>query len=247
MKKMVCSLLVMAMSVSAWAALYETSFEVSEGWAMGSLGVNPTQQPAGGTWTNNAIAQVQTFFPRTGENSVYFNSSALGNHIAYFTPDTAYTGSTVTVTYYAYLPDGFPTDSAGAGAVNHQLRLKTDATELKLQMDNFSSRNRSYISAGLGSGGSIGLQNYVWLENDWTEVSFTLDFDNDTYTYSIDSNVIANQVIGHDISQLEQISIWHRDIYGDNFTIYMDDFAITPEPATFAVLGLGGLMIRRKK
>ncbi len=225
---------------------YRTGFESEEGWATGSLGVNPAQQPAGGSWDNTGVAQVQDFNPHTGDYSVYFNSANIGNHTAHFTPNQPYTDfSTLTISYYAYFPaypepDG---DNTVSMSNNHRLELVTDATTLRLQFDNFDTagnpgRQRAYIQDGLGAGGENGLMNQVWESGEWMHISFTLDFVNNTYSYRVDSptqglNVISDQDIGHDISQLEGVNLIHRDVRDDtvdgprDLTMFIDDFSVT--------------------
>ena len=220
--------------------LYSTGFEVDEGWSTGSLGVNPEQQPPGGAWDNTGIAQVQNFLPRTGDYSVYFNSENVGNHTAVFTPTNVYSGySAVTVSYYIYLP-AYPNadgDTQVSNDNNHRLELVTDATTLRLQMDNFDTagnpgRRRSYISSGLGAGGENGLMEQVWAAGEWTHVQFTLNFDSNTYSYFVASpsqgfHAVSDQVIGHSISELQGVSLIHRDVgTALDLTAYVDDFSV---------------------
>ncbi len=251
----------------AQADLYYTGFETDEGWATGSLGTNPAEQPAGGSWDNTGVAQVQDFNPNTGNYSVYFNSENTGNHTASFTPDSSYSGySSLTISYAAFLPAYPEPDGDGTVAMNnnHRLELVTDATTLRLQFDNFDTagnpgRQRAYVQDGLGAGGENGVINQVWEPGEWMDISFTLDFVNNTYSYAVDSptqglNSISDQVIGHNISQLNGVNLIHRDV-ADNtvedardLTMYADDFSVVPEPSTMALLGLAmlGLYARRR-
>jgi hypothetical protein len=225
---------------------YRTGFESEEGWSTGSLGDQIAQQPSGGTWDNTGIAQVQGFNPHTGDYSVYFNSANIGNHTAHFTPHQPYTNfSTLTISYAAFFPaypepDG---DNTVNMSNNHRLELVTDVTTLRLQFDNFDTagnpgRQRAYMQAGLGAGGENGLMNQVWAPGEWMQISFTLDFVDNTYSYRVDSptkglNIMSDQAIGHDISRLEGVNVIHRDVRDDtvdgprNLTLYIDDFSVT--------------------
>jgi hypothetical protein len=220
--------------------LYFTGFEIGEGWARGSLGVNPQDQTPGGSWNNISVAQVQNFNPRTGDDSVYFNSTNVGNHTATFTPDSPYAETDVlTISYYVYLP-AYPTeegDVAFANDNNHRLDIQTDATLLRVQFDNFGTegnpeRHRSWITSGLGTGGQNGLMEQVWAAGEWTRVEFTLNFTNNTYAYYVTSptrgfSAIENQAIGHDISELQSVAMIHRDVGAAfDLTMYVDDFTI---------------------
>jgi hypothetical protein len=256
MKKWIVALICSLGFGVAHADLYYTGFEVSEGWATGSLGTNPEQQPSGGSWGNTGVAQITTGNPRTGDYSVYFNSENIGNHTASFIPDSPFSGyTTLTLSYYVYLPS-YPNadgNSQISNDNNHRLQLVTDATTLQLQFDNFDTagnpgRYRAYVSGGLGGGGENGLMNQAWRPDEWTFVSVTLDFANNTYSYLINSpsqgeSSISDQVIGHDITQLNGANLIHRDV-GEalDLTMYVDDFSVIPEPSTMGLLGLA-LMI----
>ena len=261
MKKLIVALILGVGLSVAQGDLYFTGFETDEGWATGSLGTNPEQQPPGGSWANTGVAQVQDFNANSGSYAIYFNSENTGNHTASFTPDNPYSGhSTLTISYAAFFPaypepDGDNTVSMNN---NHRLELATDATTLVLQFDNFDTagnpgRQRAYMQAGLGAGGENGLMNQVWEPGEWMNISFTLDFINNTYSYQVDSptqglNSISDQIIGHDISQLNGVNLVHRDV-ADNtvdgprdLTMYVDDFSVIPEPSTIGLMGLA-LMI----
>jgi hypothetical protein len=231
--------------------LYYTGFETTEGWATGALSDNPEQQPAGGAWTDAGVGQVQNYNPHTGDYSLYLNSAAGGNNRGVFVPDAPYAGhSTLTLSFAVYFPEYQLYADDGVTRItqdnNFRLELVTDTTTLRLQFDNFDTvgnpgRQRAYISDGLGEEGESGLINQVWEPYEWMYVSFTLDFENNTYSWRVDSptqgeNSVSDRAIGHDIAQLEQIVLWHRDVthgphdqdaYVDDFTIVGEELIIT--------------------
>jgi hypothetical protein len=68
-------------------------------------------------------------------------------------------------------------------------------------------------------------------------------------TADVDKNPITDgNTYGFDIdfSKAMFVPLDTLDAYGDPTSIY-NDFGVVPEPATMALLALGGLLIRRKK
>ncbi len=72
----------------------------------------------------------------------------------------------------------------------------------------------------------------VWAAGEWTHVQFTLDFENNTYSYFVASpsqgfHAVCDQVIGHSISELQSVSLIHRDVgTALDLTAYVDDFSV---------------------
>jgi hypothetical protein len=235
------------------AAVYYTGFELTEGWAVGPLGDFAELQPGGGAWNHSRDARVQDTNPYLGGYSLHFNSGSSGNHTASFVPDLPYSiYSALTVTFFAYLPayEAWSEDGQTgiSSANNFRMELVTDTTVLRMQFDNFDSagnpgRQRSYVSSGLGPEGEGGLVNQSWEPGEWTRISFTLNFYENTYSYEIDSptkgvSTVSERAVGFDIAQLEEIVLWHRDVtYGPHDQdLYIDEFLVAYEPSEF----LGG-------
>ncbi len=217
------------------ADLYYTGFEPDEGWATGPLGENPEQQPPGGSWDHSGTVSVADDQARSGAYGVVFQSASVGNHAAEFTPPGgAYTQQdTLTIAYYVYLPD-YPVEDYNN--VHHRLQIETDATTLQLSLDNFDTednpgRYRARITGGLGSEGEGSLRNRVWAPGEWTLITWTLDFEENLYSWWIESpthgvHTALRRPIGHEINALEGVRIIHRDVLGTDRTMYLDDFSI---------------------
>jgi hypothetical protein len=217
------------------ADLYHTGFEVDEGWALGPLGDDPASQPPGGAWDHSGAVWVGDDQPRAGEHGVVFHSASVGNHTAEFTPPGgAYTHQdTLTIAYYVYLPD-YPVDDYNS--VHHRLQIETDATTLQLSLDNFDTagnpgRYRARITGGLGPDGEGSLRNRVWAPGEWTLITWTLDFEENLYSWWIESpthgvHTALRRPIGHEINALQGVRIIHRDVLGTDQTMYLDDFSI---------------------
>ena len=80
--------------------------------------------------------------------------------------------------------------------------------------------------------------------DDWVKITIDFDCDTDTFDFSVDDVLLLDdQAAWGDAAEINRISFNNANGY----YAQMDNLSLVPEPATIALLGLGGLLIRRKK
>jgi hypothetical protein len=96
------------------------------------------------------------------------------------------------------------------------------------------------------SGGAWATASAPTVDATWMHVRYELDQVNDTYSLILDGTVVLNSVACNpQPSQTINTSTW--DV--GTGTVLIDNMAVTsvPEPTTCILLGLGGLLLRRKR
>ena len=128
-----------------------------------------------------------------------------------------------------------PTDVSMYNTMTAWVMIGQDATDSQTWDGSFEVRDTSGVKIGAGAAFDFGADDYNY---DWIKVSMTLDGPGDK-------------------TNMSQVLIWFdcdpftsRTFPAGVAQVYVDDIEfsnVVPEPATLAILGLGGLLLRRKK
>ena len=88
------------------------------------------------------------------------------------------------------------------------------------------------------------LTDFMVRTDPWTNFRIEFDCDTDTYDFYINGSLkLDDKAFSGFANEINRIS-WTND---RGYYAQIDNVSVTPEPATMALLALGGLMIRRKK
>jgi len=81
------------------------------------------------------------------------------------------------------------------------------------------------------------------IRDQWIEIKHTIDLDNDWVTITYGGQLLAKD----EWKAGGTATLAALDLYGQSGTVYYDDFNLTPEPTTLALVGIGGLMMIRRR
>jgi hypothetical protein len=86
----------------------------------------------------------------------------------------------------------------------------------------------------------------------WKEVKLVIDLGADTVTASYNGTTFHTgdwNTAELTVPSIGGLNFWTGgpNLVGQTGTFYVDDFNVTPEPATMALLGIGGLMMIRRR
>ena len=217
----------MLMALPAYAVLYSSDYE---DYTVGNL--IATESTA---WWNAASVGVVAVDPLDSENQCVEMSG--GASVVWY---QGYGVNTLTDQYVNVDMDLYISDTS--------IRTLTYAET------DYDTSDVMYLAFGRSGAGTLDyLSGGAWASTSaptvaatWMHVLYELDQVNDTYSVTIDGTpVLVNVACNPQPSQTINTTTW--DV-GDGMVL-MDNMAVTvvPEPTTCLLLGIGGLLLRRRK
>lgn len=249
MKRAIYSLLTVCMiaGLASAGVVYETTFSTAEGYvANGDINNQlgwSIAKPAGETLScNNILPHINVFIL-----TPHASDAAGASVSAYRTVDTA---NNTTVTFKSTMQ--FSAANSGYGATADAYLSSGATTGPKASM---SAAGGFYCTNGAGTTQILSSVT----GSAWYTFEMTIDMINHTYDISVtDPNSAVTTVTGlsfdSGISSFDKLSLegWHNKVstLGETASAYnFVELSAVPEPATMALLGLGGAaaLIRRKR